>query len=453
MNFIEMSVKMPTDSSPTLQKVGEAQSVPLQSADPQGAKEPGHKVPPLIRLQVWHFSKTGRNFGFTRLLANALSKVELAGWVIQPTNSASFTKNRRDEFVPAEVDFNYQPLFREISSSDPEELIRVFFHDTLPPIIRDFFTELGKEAHYLTMFPFGESIDRNLIGKYTHCRLLYSHQISHADEHTRKLAYSRIAELPLRALPGRDMSDEWLSVGTWLSRMAITTGHVRVFSKSLRQTSYDRSCVAFKCYQELENVIELDTKKLLKPGVVGNQDLYLSIAQMAIAFQIVPFYRKERGVYLKQFFNTTLRTICLASPVASLLVCVFFWVKHKEYQGLNWDWAMDRWGHYEKGYSYTIYWKNSLVVLLLSVLVALINLAEYYTLKFFNKKTDKKINDLRVKQGALASKFCVRVLKMPPEIMTMTERKSVLYGLGVNFFDEAPEIQHRTLEAFLAKLG
>ncbi|RSM19200.1 hypothetical protein CDV31_001876 [Fusarium ambrosium] len=393
MNFIEMSVKMPTDSSPTLQKVGEAQSVPLQSADPQGVKEPGHKVPPLIRLQVWHFSKTGRNFGFTRLLANALSKVELAGWVIQPTNSASFTKNRRDEFVPAEVDFNYRPLFREISSSDPEELIRVFFHDTLPPIIRDFFTELGKEAHYLTMFPFGESIDRNLIGK---------------------------------------------------------------------------SCVAFKCYQELENVIELDTKKLLEPGgesndsshkhmltetVVGNQDLYLSIAQMAIAFQIVPFYRKERGVYLKQFFNTTLRTICLASPVASLLVCVFFWVKHKEYQGLNWDWAMDRWGHYEKGYSYTIYWKNSLVVLLLSVLVALINLAEYYTLKFFNKKTDKKINDLRVKQGALASKFCVRVLKMPPEIMTMTERKSVLYGLGVNFFDEAPEIQHRTLETFLAKLG
>ncbi|RSL97763.1 hypothetical protein CEP52_010716 [Fusarium oligoseptatum] len=372
MNFIEMSVKMPTDSSPTLQKVGEAQSVPLQSADHQGAKEPGHKVPPLIRLQVWHFSKTGRNFGFTRLLANALSKVELAGWVIQPTNSASFTKNRRDEFVPAEVDFNYQPLFREISSSDPEELIRVFFHDTLPPIIRDFFTELGKEAHYLTMFPFGESIDRNLIGK---------------------------------------------------------------------------SCVAFKCYQELENVIELDTKKLLEPGgesndsshkhmltetVVGNQDLYLSIAQMAIAFQIVPFYRKERGVYLKQFFNTSLRTICLASPVASLLVCVFFWVKHKEYQGLNWDWAMDKWGHYEKGYSYTIYWKNSVVS---------------------TRKIDKKINDLRVKQGALASKFCVRVLKMPPEIMTMTERKSVLYGLGVNFFDEAPEIQHRTLEAFLAKLG
>lgn len=53
----------------------------------------------------------------------------------------------------------------------------------------------------------------------------------------------------------------------------------------------------------------------------------------------------------------------------------------------------------------------------------------------------------------MVAKFCVRVLKMPPEIMTTTERNSVLYALGLNFHDEAPEIQRRSLEAFLAKLA
>jgi hypothetical protein len=53
----------------------------------------------------------------------------------------------------------------------------------------------------------------------------------------------------------------------------------------------------------------------------------------------------------------------------------------------------------------------------------------------------------------LAAKFCVRVLKMPPEIMTATERQTVLYSLGVSFHDETPETQGRCLDAFLAKLG
>ncbi|KAJ4231000.1 hypothetical protein NW759_002982 [Fusarium solani] len=255
------------------------------------------------------------------------------------------------------------------------------------------------------------------------------------------------------AVQGRDLQDEWLALGTWLSRKAVTAGVVKVVSKSRRQTSYDRSSAAFKCYQELENALELDCKKLFEPGAVGNQDLYLSIAQMAIAFQIVPFYRKEREQYLKRFFRTTSRIICFASPFLSLIACVYFWNKRRQFDELGWDWAMDKWGYFDQRYQYTIYWKNSLGMVLFSLLVVLINFIEYHSLRFFNKRTDRKINDLRVTQGALAAKFCVRVLKMPPEIMTATERQTVLYSLGVSFHDETLETQGRCLDAFLAKLG
>jgi hypothetical protein len=172
---------------------------------------------------------------------------------------------------------------------------------------------------------------------------------------------------------------------------------VKVVSKSRRQTSYDRSSAAFKCYQELENALELDCKKLFEPGgefndsslkhmltetAVGNQDLYLSIAQMAIAFQIVPFYRKEREQYLKRFFRTTSRIICFASPFLSLIACVYFWNKRRQFDELGWDWAMDKWGYFDQRYQYTIYWKNSLGMVLFSLLVVLINFIEYHSLRF-----------------------------------------------------------------------
>ncbi|KAJ3466957.1 hypothetical protein MRS44_004521 [Fusarium solani] len=386
-----MCVKVPTASSSTSRQAAEA----VQSASPAPAESssttppqagmPAHTVPPLVRLRVWHFSKAGRNLAFTRSLTEKLSKVDLPGWLVQPTNSASVGSNRRDEFVPAVV--------------------------------------------------------------------TVSHQISNVDEYTRKLAYKRIGDLAIMAVQGRDLQDEWLGLGTWLSRKAVTAGVVKVVSKSRRQTSYDRSSAAFKCYQELENALELDCKKLFEPGAVGNQDLYLSIAQMAIAFQIVPFYRKEREQYLKRFFRTTSRIICFASPFLSLIACVYFWNKRRQFDELGWDWAMDKWGYFDQRYQYTIYWKNSLGMVLFSLLVVLINFIEYHSLRFFNKRTDRKINDLRVTQGALAAKFCVRVLKMPPEIMTATERQTVLYSLGVNFHDETPETQGRCLDAFLAKLG
>ncbi|KAJ4194427.1 hypothetical protein NW755_003181 [Fusarium falciforme] len=418
MSFIGMCVKVPTVSSSTSRQAAEgvqsASPVPAESSSssPPQAGMPAHRVPPLIRLQV---------------------------------------------------DFKYQPVFRGGHGTAPEELLRVFFHQTLPPITRDFFDETGKEAQCLTMFPLGESIDRYAITKYTHARLLQAlvvdpdvvagtmqvNQISNVDEYTRKLAYKRIGDLAVKAVQGRDLQDEWLALGTWLSWKAV----VRVVSKSRRKTAYDRSSAAFKCYQELETAIELDCKKLFEPGAVGNQDLYLSIAQMAIAFQIVPFYRKEREQYLKRFFRTTTRIICLASPFVSFIACVYFWNKRKQFDELGWDWAMDKWAYWDQRYQYTIYWKNSIGMLLLSLLVALINFVEYHSLRFFNKRTDRKINDLRVTQGALAAKFCVRVLKMPPEIMTTTERQTVLYSLGVNFHDETPETQRRCLDAFLAKVG
>lgn len=62
-----------------------------------------NKVPPVVRLEVWHFSKTGGNIKFPRSLADTLSKVDLPGWQVQPSNSASAEENRRDEFVPATV--------------------------------------------------------------------------------------------------------------------------------------------------------------------------------------------------------------------------------------------------------------------------------------------------------------------------------------------------------------
>ncbi|KAL6361373.1 hypothetical protein LRP88_04841 [Fusarium phalaenopsidis] len=451
MSFIEMSVKVPTASSSTSRQAAEAvqsaSPVPAESSSssPPQAGMPAHRVPPLIRLHVWHFSKAGRNLKFTRSLTETLSKVDLPGWLIQPTNSASAGMNRRDEFVPAVVDFKYQPVFRGGHDTAPEELLRVFFHQTLPPIIRDFFDETGKEAQFLTI-----------------------HHISNVDEYTRKLAYKRIGDLAIMAVQGRDLQDEWLALGTWLSRKAVTAGVVKVVSKSRRQTSYDRSSAAFKCYQELETALELDCKKLFEPGgesddsfrkhmltetAIGNQDLYFSIAQMAIAFQIVPFYRKERELYLKRFFRTPSRIICIASPFVSLIACVYFWNRRKQFDELNWNWAMDKYAYWDQRYQYTIYWKNSLGMVLFSFLVVLINFVEYHSLRFFNKRTDRKINDLRVTQGALAAKFCVRVLKMPPEIMTATERQTVLYSLGVNFHDETPETQGRCLDAFLAKLG
>ncbi|KAM6535527.1 hypothetical protein FALCPG4_005083 [Fusarium falciforme] len=471
-----MCVKVPAASSSTSRQAAEAvQSASLvpaesSSSSPPQAGMPAHRVPPLIRLQVWHFSKAGRNLAFTRSLTEKLSKVDLPGWLVQPTNSASVGRNRRDEFVPAVVDFKYQPVFRGGHDTAPEELLRVFFHQTLPPITRDFFDETGKEAQCLTMFPLGESIDRYAITKYTHARLLQalvvdpdvvagtmqvtvSNQISNVDEYTRKLAYKRIGDLAVKAVQGCDLQDEWLALGTWLSWKAVTEGVVRVVSKSRRKAAYDRSSAAFKCYQELETAIELDCKKLFEPGAVGNQDLYLSIAQMAIAFQIVPFYRIEREQYLKRFFRTTTRIICLASPFVSFIACVYFWNKRKQFDELGWDWAMDKWAYWDQRYQYTIYWKNSIGMLLLSLLVALINFVEYHSLRFFNKRTDRKINDLRVTQGALAAKFCLRVLKMPPEIMTATERQTVLYSLGINFHEETPETQRRCLDAFLAKVG
>lgn len=63
-------------------------------------------------------------------------------------------------------------MFRGGHDTAPEELLRVFFHQTLPPIIQDFFDEASKEAQCVTMFPFGESVDRYAITKYTHARLL-----------------------------------------------------------------------------------------------------------------------------------------------------------------------------------------------------------------------------------------------------------------------------------------
>ncbi|KAJ4230999.1 hypothetical protein FSOLCH5_004592 [Fusarium solani] len=173
-----MCVKVPTASSSTSRQAAEA----VQSASPAPAESssttppqagmPAHTVPPLVRLRVWHFSKAGRNLAFTRSLTEKLSKVDLPGWLVQPTNSASVGSNRRDEFVPAVVDFKYQPVFRGGHDTAPEELLRVFFHQTLPPIIRDFFDETGKEAQFITMFPLGESINRYAITKYTHSRLL-----------------------------------------------------------------------------------------------------------------------------------------------------------------------------------------------------------------------------------------------------------------------------------------
>lgn len=131
------------------------------------------------------------------------------------------------------------------------------------------------------------------------------------------------------------MENEWLAVGMELARKAIAERVVRVVSKSRRRTAYDRSFAAFKCYQALENALKLDCKKLSDPESVGNQDLYLSVAQMAIAFQIVPFYKREREVYLEKFFRTPIRIICLASPFVSLIACVYFWNKHKQFDHLG----------------------------------------------------------------------------------------------------------------------
>ena len=148
---------------------------------------------------------------------------------------------------------------------------------------------------------------------------------------------------------------------------------MRVVSKSRRKTAYDRSSAAFKCYQALETALELDCKKLSDLGgefddsshkhmlteiAVGNQDLYLSIAQ------------------------TTIRIICLASTFVSFFACVYFWNKRKQFDELGWDWAMDKWGYWDQGYQYTIYLKNSIGMLLLSLLVALINFIEYHSLRF-----------------------------------------------------------------------
>ena len=109
MSFIEMCVKVPTAASSTSRQAAEtvqsSSPVPAESSSssPPQAGMPAHRVPPLIRLQVWHFSKAGRNFAFTRSLTEKLSKVDLPGWLVQPANSASTGRNRRDEFVPAVV--------------------------------------------------------------------------------------------------------------------------------------------------------------------------------------------------------------------------------------------------------------------------------------------------------------------------------------------------------------
>lgn len=62
-------------------------------------------------------------------------------------------------------------MFRGGHITAPDELLRVFFHQTLPPIIRDLFDGAGKEAQFLTMFPLGEYIDRRAVTQYTHSRL------------------------------------------------------------------------------------------------------------------------------------------------------------------------------------------------------------------------------------------------------------------------------------------
>ncbi|KAL2689447.1 hypothetical protein Neosp_003501 [[Neocosmospora] mangrovei] len=345
MSFIEMSFKVPTATSqtgkPTEESIRNAFSVP-DSTESSPLPSPSaktsrrdmspegetylNKVPPVVRLEVWHFSKTCGSFKHRRYLADTLSQIDLPGWQVQPSNSTPAEDSRRDEFVPAMV--------------------------------------------------------------------------------------------------------------------------VKVVSKSRRQAAYDRSSAAFKCYQELETVLDLDCKKHFEPNDLGHQDLYFSIVQMAIAFQIVPFYRKEREEYLKRFFRTTRRILCLASPFVAATACAYFWTKRRQFDELSWDWAMDKYSYWDTKYQYTIYWKNSNAMGLISLLALLINLVEYFALRFFNKRTDKKINDLRVTQGALVAKFCSRVMKAPPDIMTATERKKAFYFLGVNFHDETPETQRRCLDAF-----
>ncbi|KAI8722408.1 hypothetical protein NCS52_00384500 [Fusarium sp. LHS14.1] len=488
-----MSFKVPTAPSQTAQQTEEpvrnafsvpysTESSPIPSPSAKTSRRDMspevetylNKIPPVVRLEVWHFSKTGGKLESPRSLTETLSKVHLPGWQVHPSNSVPAEESRRDEFVPAMVDFKYQPLFRGGHDTPPDDLMRSFFHQTLQPVIRDFFDSIGKKEQFLTMYPLGQRTQRYAVIKYTHFVFLQalvvepdivtaSHQISNVDEHTRKLAYKRVGDLAIKAVQGGSLQDEWLALGTWLSRKSVTAGVVKVVSKSRRRVAYDRSAAAFKCYQELESVLDLDCKKHFEPtgtsnssfhkhtltkADLGHQDLYFSIVQMAIAFHIVPFYRKEREQYLKRFFWTTGRILCLASPFVAAIACAYFWTKRRQFDELGWDWAMDKYTHWDTKYQYTIYWKNSLALGLISLLVLLINLVEYFALRYFNKRTDKKINNLRVTQGALVAKFCSRVMKAPPDIMTATERKKAFYFLGVNFHDETPETQRRCLDAF-----
>lgn len=123
-----MSFKVPTATSQTgkltEESVRNAFSVPSSTESPQPsptaktsrrdmspeAETYLNKVPPVVRLEVWHFSKTGGNFKHRRSLTETLAQVDLPGWQVQPSNSASAEENRRDEFVPAMVSI---PVARE----------------------------------------------------------------------------------------------------------------------------------------------------------------------------------------------------------------------------------------------------------------------------------------------------------------------------------------------------
>ncbi|KAM0424839.1 hypothetical protein ACHAPT_009895 [Fusarium lateritium] len=432
------------------------QSLPKQ----RGAKEATDDVPPLIRLQVWHFSRAGRNFEFNRRLAVSFSRVERAGWSVLPSESPSREKNRRDEFVPAEVDFQFQPSSQEGSLTSPDEPMQMLFYETLPPIIKGFFKDHGKEPQHLNMFPVGESVDRSTIQKYTHFMVLHSlaveqrvvnriiRQIAEVDEDAQELAYKKIGDLPYKSVQGHSLSDEWLAVEESLERSVEAGKHVKAVSESKKQASYRRSCAAQECYREFESFLEKDAKKLLQPGaVVGNQDLYLGVTQMAAAFQIAPWYRKERDLYASLVFDPAHVFGALVVGVLALRAAIYFSDNSDLY------WGPSGYLDYESSKTWCYAIEVSCIMMsFIMCLVVVVQLAEYFTLKSANKITDIKLNNLRVTQSVMAAKFCTQVLKMPPEMMTTGERKVILRDLGIDVRDDAPRLQRRILEAFVSKL-